>query len=83
MYMCNRWFSRGALDIYQCFIVNVTNCVFEDNGFVGVTKFGYQYRGHAGGLSVGKYTSSVDWVLSCNILCSLLIALFNCLYPSK
>ena len=51
----NRWFSRGALDIYQCFIVTVTNCVFEDNGFVGVTKFGYQYRGHAGGLSVGKY----------------------------
>ena len=34
--------------------MTVTNCGFKDNGFVGVTKFGYQYRGHAGGLSVGK-----------------------------
>ena len=35
--------------------MTVTNCVFEDNGLLGVTKFGYQYRGHAGGLSVGEF----------------------------
>ena len=48
--------------------MTVTNCVFEENGFVGVTKFGYQYRGHAGGLSVGKYMIRIK-IGCCHILC--------------
>ena len=56
LFLTYRLFSRGALDIYQCFFVQVHNCFFEQNGGERVTKFGYQYRGHAGGLSIGKCT---------------------------
>ncbi len=49
-----RYFRRGALDIYQCFMINVNNCTFLNNGFLGVFKDRYQYRGHAGGLSIGR-----------------------------
>ncbi len=49
-----RFFSRGAVDIYQSFLVQVHDCSFDSNGFEGVVKPDYQYRGHAGGLSIGE-----------------------------
>ncbi len=44
------------MDIYQSFLVQVHNCSFDSNGFEGVAKPDYQYRGHAGGLSIGEGT---------------------------
>ena len=49
-----RYFIQGAVDIYNCQTALITNCTFEHNGPVSVIK-SEQYRGHAGGLSVGYY----------------------------
>ncbi len=40
------------MDVYRCNIVYVGNCTFEHNGPVPLIK-PEQYRGHAGGLSIG------------------------------
>ena len=53
-------FSSGALDIYQCFLVRVHNCNFANSGEDGVLKPDYQYRGHAGGLSIGNNNFKVQ-----------------------
>ena len=50
----HRYFTQGALDIYNCQTAQIINCTFEHNGPVSVNKF-EQYRGHAGGLSVGYH----------------------------
>lgn len=47
-------FYQGALDLYDCANVTVSNCTFSDNGPVTVVKSN-PYRGHAGGLSLGYY----------------------------
>ena len=44
------------MDIYNCKSTEVDNCIFEHNGPVSVVK-PYQYRGHAGGLSLGYHDS--------------------------
>ncbi len=48
----HRYFYQGAVDIFKSIMVYVDNCVFEHNGPVSVVK-AQQYRGHAGGLSIG------------------------------
>lgn len=47
-----RWFSQGAVDMYQSFYIEVSNSIFEHNGPVFILR-GQQYRGHAGGMSIG------------------------------
>ena len=47
-----RLFPEGAVDIYQCFFINISRCNFEHNGPVSLSRQG-QYRGHGGGLSIG------------------------------
>ena len=47
-----RYFFQGALDLYNCDSVQVTGSNFEHNGPTSVIKQD-QFRGHAGGLSVG------------------------------
>ncbi len=47
-----RWFSQGAIDIYQSPQINVQNCIFENNGPVFILR-NDQYRGHAAGLAIG------------------------------
>ena len=42
---------QGAVDIYNSHDVIVSNCTFENNGPVVITK-NFAWRGHAGGLSV-------------------------------
>ena len=49
-----RYFAQGALDIYNCHTALISDCTFEHNGPVSVIK-SEQYRGHAGGLSVGYH----------------------------
>lgn len=49
-----RYFSQGAVDVYNCLEVTVCNCTFENNGPVVITKF-VPVRGHSGGLSMGFY----------------------------
>ena len=53
MHAC-RYFTQGALDIYNCQTALITDCTFEHNGPVSVNK-SERYRGHAGGLSVGYH----------------------------
>lgn len=48
----HRYFSQGAVDIYNSLDVIVANCTFENNGPVTITKF-VPIRGHSGGLSIG------------------------------
>ena len=48
--MC-RYFFQGALDLYNCVFIQVTNSTFEHNGPTSVIKQ-EQYRGHSGGLSL-------------------------------
>lgn len=57
IFLC-RWFSQGAVDIYQCFSIDISYTHFEHNGPVFITKKNYKYRGHAGGLSIGFDNSS-------------------------
>jgi hypothetical protein len=49
-----RYFFQGALDLYNCDFIQVTGSVFEHNGPTSVIKED-QYRGHAGGLSIGYH----------------------------
>ncbi len=51
-----RYFFQGAVDVYNCDNVVVSNSLFEHNGPVSVIKRG-EYRGHAGGLSLGYFYS--------------------------
>lgn len=51
MYHCHRYFFQGAVDIYNCIFVTVTNCTFRDNGPVAIVKT-EPHRGHSGGLSI-------------------------------
>ena len=59
----HRYFFQGALDLYNCDFITVKNCVFEHNGPTSVIKE-EQYRGHAGGLSVGYHLLPVAPVLT-------------------
>ena len=47
-----RHFFQGALDLYNCNFIRVTDSVFEHNGPTSIIKQD-QHRGHAGGLSIG------------------------------
>ena len=59
LYFCTcRYFTQGALDIYNCQTVLITDCTFEHNGPVSVNK-SERYRGHAGGLSVGYHQEGI------------------------
>ena len=49
-----RYFFQGALDLYNCYFLRVSRCIFEHNGPTSVIKQ-EQYRGHSGGLSVGYH----------------------------
>ena len=63
----SRYFFQGALDLYNCYSVRVRGCVFESNGPTSVIKED-QYRGHAGGLSVGYHdipTAPVAVISNC------------------
>ena len=65
-----RYFFQGALDVYNCFFIQVTNCTFEHNGPTSIIKQD-QYRGHAGGLSLGFHeiaTAPVVVVAECTFL---------------
>ena len=42
---------QGAVDIYNSHDVVISNCTFENNGPVMITK-NFAWRGHAGGLSI-------------------------------
>ena len=46
-----RYFSQGAVDIYNCHKVLVSNCTLANNGPVIAIKID-KWRGHAGGLSI-------------------------------
>lgn len=46
-----RYFSQGAVDIFNSFEVLVHNSLFENNGPVVITKF-IPFRGHSAGLSI-------------------------------
>ena len=50
--IAHRWFAQGAVDIFQCFTVQISDCLFEHNGPVAIAR-NYSYRGHSGGVSVG------------------------------
>ena len=52
-----RYFIQGAVDVFNCSVVLVTNCTFEHNGPVSVIK--KQYRGHAGGLSLSYHKHKI------------------------
>ena len=52
--MC-RSFPQGAVDIYNCPNILVTDCSFHNNGPVTSFKTGL-WRGHAGGLSIAFYS---------------------------
>lgn len=47
-----RYHAQGAVDIYQCFAVQISDCLFEHNGPVSIAR-NHSYRGHSGGVSVG------------------------------
>ena len=47
-----RYFSEGAVDIYNCPVITVADCVFENNGPVAFTLKRQPFRGHSGGLSI-------------------------------
>ena len=50
------------MDVYNSHDITVSNCTFENNGPVTVTKF-FPWRGHAGGLSVAfNYLEPLDGV---------------------
>ncbi len=53
---CHRYFFQGAVDLYNCDNVVVSNCTFEHNGPASVIKR-EEFRGHAGGLSLGYFHS--------------------------
>jgi predicted outer membrane repeat protein len=55
-----RHFFQGALDLYNCGFIRVTDSVFEHNGPTSIIKQD-QYRGHAGGLSIGYNNISVSF----------------------
>lgn len=46
------WFSQGAVDIYQCYSIEISHSDFQHNGPVFVPR-NDTYRGHAGGVSIG------------------------------
>ena len=52
VFLCS-YFSEGALDIYDCPVVKITDCVFEHNGPVAYTLKPDPNRSHSGGLSIG------------------------------
>ena len=54
LFFRHRYFFQGALDLYNCDFLKVSECIFEHNGPTSVIKED-QYRGHAGGLSVGYH----------------------------
>lgn len=54
-----RYFSQGAVDIYNCHTVNVMDSRFTHNGPVHVLKLS-AYRGHAGGLSIAYNWENVS-----------------------
>ena len=56
----NRHFFQGALDLFNCDFIQVTDSVFEHNGPTSILKQD-QYRGHAGGLSIGYNNISVSF----------------------
>ena len=47
-----RYFSQGAVDIYNSLETDVQDNIFEHNGPVTINK-GIPLRGHSGGLSIG------------------------------
>ena len=51
--LTHRYFTEGALDIYDCPVVLVSGCVFEHNGPVMNTLKTHPFRSHSGGLSIG------------------------------
>ncbi len=51
------YFYQGALDIYKSNTVYISKCTFEHNGPASIFK-PQQYRGHAGGLSIGTEEES-------------------------
>ncbi len=53
------YFYQGALDVYKSKVVYIGNCTFEHNGPAFIFK-PQQYRGHAGGLSIGTEEESTD-----------------------
>lgn len=68
------YFYQGALDIFNCIKVQVSNCVFAHNGPATIIKTD-QYRGHSGGLSVGynyqqRSSSTLEVTLSDNWFCN-------------
>ena len=46
------------MDIYDCPMITVMDCVFEDNGPVAFTLKREPFRGHSGGLSISCYNLS-------------------------
>ena len=52
IYNINSYFANGALDIYMCFQVNISDSIFEHTGPVNITKLD-RYRGSAAGVSIG------------------------------
>ena len=59
MTMLCRYFFQGALDLYNCAYIQVFNCSFEHNGPTSIIKQD-EYRGHAGGLSIGYNDIAAD-----------------------
>ena len=57
-YTC-RYFNQGAVDIFNCHSVEITDSRFADNGPVRVLKV-EAYRGHSGGLSVAYNWNDVN-----------------------
>ena len=53
MHLLCSYFSEGALDIYDCPVVKITDCVFEHNGPVAYTLKPDPNRSHSAGLSIG------------------------------
>ena len=50
---------QGAVDIYNSYDIFISNCTFESNGPVVITK-NFAWRGHAGGLSVAFNLKTVQ-----------------------
>lgn len=55
------------MDVFNCRIVNVVSCIFENNGPVTGTKY-QAWRGQSGGLSIAYDISSNDNVAQQNLL---------------